>query len=124
MKMAVGDTTGRLEIIDIEKKKSVIKLPSHMHRINCLDWHGRILASGSRDGFISVWDIRVPKKLHVYKAHEKDVSGLKWNYNGRYLASGGNDRKASLFDFGGRRLLYKFGNHKGAVKAMDWCPNN
>lgn len=56
------------------------------------------MASGSRDGHIVIWDVRLGKKIFWYKSHSKEVGAIKWSKDGYTLASGGSDKKLVLFD--------------------------
>lgn len=40
-----------------------------LDRISALDWHQYILASGSRDGHVAIWDMRMGKSVYYYKCH-------------------------------------------------------
>ena len=61
--------------------------------------------------------------MRVYRTHEQEVCGLKWNKDGEYFASGGNDNR--LFVYSPKieqPLMAK--RHRAAVKAIDWSHKN
>ena len=64
-----------------------------------MDWYDNHLATGSKDSLIKVHDVRAPEPMFVMKGHQKEVCGLKWNFEGKYLASGSNDNQLCIWDF-------------------------
>jgi WD40 repeat protein len=99
----------------------------HQMRIGCFDWNPKIpslLAMGSKDKTIKLYDCRARKKISLQKNHHYgEICGLNWNPNGCYLASGGNDNLINIWDL---RLVKKplsvIDEHKAAVRALKWCP--
>ena len=70
-RVATGDFKGRLCIWDLENLKNpVYSVQAHTDIINTMDGAGGIglengqpeVATGSRDGFVKVWDVRVSDK--------------------------------------------------------------
>jgi len=66
---------------------------------------GNLLAAGSRDGFMRVWNLAdlVDSDLSVHpimaaEAHKKGVNALVFSPSGGLLATGGNDAVARLWD--------------------------
>lgn len=52
---------------------------------------GQILASGSQDGIICLWDVSSGVLLHILKGHHKTVAGLTFAPSGHILTSGSDD---------------------------------
>lgn len=59
---------------------------------------GKLLASGSRDSEINIWDTATWQKLRTLKGIDKAVNSVVFNPDGKILASAGNDAAISLFD--------------------------
>ncbi|KAJ2338333.1 WD repeat-containing protein 33, partial [Coemansia sp. RSA 2618] len=57
-----------------------------------------MIASGSKDQMIRMWDPRTPKCLATIRQHNNSVTQLEWNKNGRWLLSSGRDCCIKLFD--------------------------
>jgi len=125
--LAVGTDEGSLYLLDFVNNKKLITTPIHQARIGCIDWNSRcetLLATGSKDKTISLYDTRTGKaKLIENHYHYGEICGLKWNPNGFELATGGNDNLINIWDI---RNIQKPKNtiseHTAAVRALDWCP--
>lgn len=70
--VAVASNSGKLHIYDIVKLKLVRQLEGNRsHRVGTINWSSKLLASGSRDKNIYIYDIRtyskVAKNLHAHK---------------------------------------------------------
>jgi WD40 repeat protein len=59
---------------------------------------GRVLARGSHDGSVLLWDVAAGKELLSCKGHTGPVSCLRFSPNGSVLASGGEDGQVLLWD--------------------------
>ncbi len=96
--LAVGKSSGDIEIWDCAKMKKVRSMKSHQARIGSLAWNSFILTSGSRDGSIIHNDVRLRDfKVQNLNGHTQEVCGLKWSPDGKYLASGGNDNLVNIY---------------------------
>lgn len=71
-----------------------------------MDFHpyGELLASGSLDTAIKLWDIRRKGCIFTYKGHNRTVNSLKFSPDGQWIASAGEEgmvkvkiRKRSIF---------------------------
>lgn len=101
----------RLAILDTRENdmsKAVFTVTSaHKDAVNCVAWnpHPRfewVLATGSADGSIGIWDARYikdGKKLISLEDHVDGVVRLDWNpHDPSILASGGVDRRINYWD--------------------------
>jgi WD40 repeat protein/serine/threonine protein kinase len=68
-----------------------------VHRVAWSPDH-RLLASGSLDGRVKVWDARTGAELVRLEAHKKFVRSLAFSPDSRFLATGGEDDKVKLWD--------------------------
>ena len=98
-----------------------------------MHWNQHWLSTGSRDSAIINHDVLSRNSIvSIYRGHEQEVCGLKWNEDGTTLASGGNENFLCLWDAAMSRPTGNSSNrysprpvlkqHKAAVKALDWCP--
>ena len=71
---------------------------------------GQMLATGSRDGQVRIWDVSSRDLIQSIQAHKKGVNSVAFHPLGKVLASGGNDSVARLWDIdSGERLAQMIG---------------
>lgn len=127
--LAVGTSTGEVQLWDVNQNKRVRVMGGHIARVGALSWNQFIVSSGSRSGLIHHHDVRTADHLvGTLSGHSQEVCGLKWSPDGRYLASGGNDNLLNIWPcapgecFTQSSVLHSFDDHTAAVKAIAWCP--
>ncbi|NDJ54231.1 MAG: WD40 repeat domain-containing protein [Chloroflexi bacterium] len=59
---------------------------------------GRMLASGGRDGTITLWDLETRSPQQRFYGHSDDVNTLDFSPNGSYLVSGGDDAQIRVWN--------------------------
>lgn len=130
--MAVTNNQGRLQIHDTYKLKAIAQLEDgRNNRIGTLHWSSKLLASGSGDKNICIYDIRTFQKVaRKFHAHKQEICGVKWSYDDQQLASGGNwttklgnDNKLCIWDMRMDLPLFKFYDHQAAIKGLSWSPH-
>lgn len=122
--VAVGVSTGDVQIWDVEDQTKLRTMSSHESRVGVMSWNKAILSTGARSGNIYNHDVRIADhKIAELNSHTSEVCGLEWRSDGAMLASGGNDNLVNIWD--ARSLTtpkWTKTNHKAAVKALAWCP--
>jgi cell division cycle 20-like protein 1 (cofactor of APC complex) len=95
--LAIGTSSGTVQIWDVLRCKNIRTMEGHRLRVGALAWSSSVLSSGSRDKSILQRDIRTQED-HVskLKGHKSEICGLKWSSDNRELASGGNDNKVNI----------------------------
>ncbi|CAK8712923.1 MAG: WD domain-containing protein, G-beta repeat-containing protein [Candidatus Electronema aureum] len=79
----------------------------HSERVNGVAFppDGRIVASGSSDKTIGIWEVRTGKRLQTLEGHTDGVNSVAFSPDGRLLASGSNDKTICIWDVSaGKRL--------------------
>jgi WD40 repeat protein/serine/threonine protein kinase len=96
--------------------------PGHTDRVTTLAWDGagRLLASGSDDRSVRLWERGREEALAVFEGLTAGVAELAWRADGAWLAVGTDDGRVILLDTstGERRDLA--GRHAGGVRALAW----
>ncbi|KAJ8889220.1 hypothetical protein PR048_008718 [Dryococelus australis] len=124
--IAVASSTNQISLIDIRKGSSAHELRGHTSLVLTCRWSPAeeyLLASGSCDRKVLLWDVRSAKSflkcLDQYNsnsqststAHNGFVNGLCFSENGLYLLSCGTDNSLRLWDVcWGRNELVNFGD--------------
>ncbi|EDW11305.1 cell division cycle protein 20 homolog [Drosophila mojavensis] len=127
--LAIGNSSGAVELWDCSKVKRLRVMDGHSARVGSLAWNSFLVSSGSRDGTIIHHDVRSREhKVGSLNGHAQEVCGLKWSTDFKYLASGGNDNLVNVWSLAGSGVgtatdpLHKFNEHQAAVRALAWCP--
>lgn len=95
-----------LQILDVRQASnttSVVQGHGHDDAVNALafnaasDW---VLATGSSDKTIGIWDLRsLKERLHTLEGHTDQVTSLEWHPSEHaILGSGGYDRRVIFWD--------------------------
>jgi WD40 repeat protein len=93
-------------ILDLETGERLPAL-DHADDVNVLDWSpdGRLLAAGSDDRNVYVWDVPARKHQAILEGHQGRVFRLEFSPAGGLLASDSTDRTTRLWDPVSGRLL-------------------
>lgn len=116
---------------------------AHTAEVNCLSFNPYsefILATGSADKTVALWDLRNLKlKLHSFESHKDEIFQVQWSpHNETILASSGTDRRLHVWDLakigeeqnsedaedGPPELLFIHGGHTSKISDFTWNPNH
>merc|ERR1719242_1972774 len=111
----------------IPKTEMTSKSTTHNHYIMCLavNQQGNIMASGSFDETVILWDIRSAKQIKRLSAHSDPVSDLEFCADGSMLLSAGYDGLIRGWDMNSfnRQCIKTLGFDPTAVSFAKWTPN-
>ena len=137
--MACGTQHPAVRLVDLHSGSSIQSLTGHGGAVLATAWsprHEYVLATGSIDGTVRIWDIRRAgaqigmldreDSLGLYyngllsdgkvrtrasaKAHDAPVNGLTWTDDGGYIISASHDSRIRVWDAAtGRNTLASFG---------------
>ncbi|MFX0207191.1 MAG: serine hydrolase [Candidatus Hodarchaeota archaeon] len=82
-----------------------------------------ILASGSSDGTIRLWNLTDGKILHVLNRHHYGIITLDFSPSGEMLASGGIDNKINLWNVSSGEHLNSWSMFPHGVIDIKWSPD-
>ena len=85
---------------------------------------GGLLASGSDDKTVELWDVEGRRELWTLTGHTGQVLTVAFSPAGKVLASGGEDGAVKLWDAtSGKELLSPAGQSSAAVNAVAFSPD-
>jgi len=122
--------------------KASHSVDAHEAEVNCLSFNPYsefILATGSADKTVALWDLRNLKlKLHTFDSHKDEVFQVQWSpFNETILASCAADRRLMVWDLsrigdeqsaedaedGPPELLFIHGGHTNKISDFSWNTN-
>jgi WD40 repeat protein len=97
----------------------------HKGEVDTVAWspNGALIASGSRDNTVQIWDPGSGKNLNTYTGHTLPVYGVAWSPDSKYIASGSVDTTVQVWTALTGQLLFTYSGHKGAVHGVAWSPD-
>jgi len=115
---------------DLVKRLGLVKeLEGHTGCVNCIQWNsnGRLLASGSDDKTVIVWDGLVGKKLaKVETPHEGNIFSVVWvpGADDNLVGSGAGDCRVCILNIETGTTVRSVCGHSGRVKRLTTAPDN
>ncbi|GAK58731.1 WD-repeat protein [Candidatus Vecturithrix granuli] len=100
-------------------------LRGHQDIISPLEWSpdGRVLASGSADAMICLWDEHTGELLKTLSGHQDRISSLSWAPDSQQLAAGSMDTTISVWNVSRGDLQLKLEGHTDGVLSVAWAPD-
>ncbi len=84
---------------------------------------GKLLASGSADATVAVWDVRRRRLLARLEKHGREVIAVAFHPNGTLLAAGDVDGKIVIWDLRSGRPACELNGHTKRVTCMAFSPD-
>jgi WD40 repeat protein len=76
-------------------------LKGHTNQVSSLaiSYNGQIIASGSSDKTIKLWDLQTGELLHTLEGHSDGVTSLAISQNRKFIASGSQDKTIRIWSW-------------------------
>ncbi|MDE0638759.1 MAG: WD40 repeat domain-containing protein [Candidatus Poribacteria bacterium] len=81
-----------------------------------------ILASGSEDKTVKMWDTNERKYLATLKGHEASVTAVAFSNDGRTIASGDANKKIIIWDVKTQQKRLTISGHKNTINTLIYLP--
>jgi len=93
----------------------------HCHTINCLavSTDNRYLASGDSNKEIFIWNCDTMERLHIFRGHKAEISGLVFRSGTHTLYSSSFDRSIKIWSVDERSYVETLFGHQDRVMAVD-----
>ena len=82
-----------------------------------------MLASGSSDKTVKLWDVASGRELRTLSGHTDDVISVAFSPDGKVLASGSRDNTIKLWDVASGRELRTLSGHTNTVLSVAFSPD-
>jgi WD40 repeat protein len=106
-------------------QKRVVILRGYDGGFSCLAFSplGQVLASGSREGKIILWDLENNMKQHVFEGHQGNVTALDFSKDGKLLGSSSADQTIKIWDLETKSELGTLTGSGGGVLSLAFLPD-
>lgn len=98
---------------------SVRTFKGHTNGVMCLQFDENIMATGSYDSTVKIWDIETGDEIRTLSGHALGVRCLQFDQ--RMLASGSLDGTVKVWDIETGRHLSTLNGHTGGVIGLHLC---
>ena len=107
-------------IYDTATDKEISLLTGYGYAISALSYSpdGSILAGGSADGVIRLWDPETGEILQTLDRHWASIRSLVYSPDGSILASGSRDRTVHLWNLETGELLHTLRGHTDGINSV------
>ncbi|MDE2997525.1 MAG: leucine-rich repeat protein [Gemmatimonadota bacterium] len=97
--LAIGES-GRVELLDATKRETITTFRHSANTIPTVAFSpdGTLLAAGSKEGTIKVWNVTSETEVATLAGHADQVASLDFSSDGSMLASGSFDRTVKLWN--------------------------
>jgi len=117
-----GGKDNKVSMWDLGKISPVITktFEGHKDQIKSIDVgpDGKLLATGSTDKTIRIWDLQSTNLIYELKKHSKDVNSVVFSPDGKVLASGGADGTIILWNVENGAIIKSQTAHKGYTRDI------
>lgn len=124
-RIITGDADGHLRVWDrggIGQRPELRTFRGHQGPVSSIAFGGAhtIVASGSWDRSIRIWDLSAGRTIRTLTGHTDAVTSVRFSPDGRTLASASKDSTVRLWDLGsGRSTVLRHGDPGASTKIRD-----
>ncbi|MEM7313888.1 MAG: protein kinase, partial [Planctomycetota bacterium] len=113
-------------VLNVVTGQVEMKFAAKYSRINCLAWSptGNLLAVGSRDRKIRVWDVKTNRIVNEFgNTGNKEISSIDWSPDGVKLVAAASSTGVIIYDLANPEYERQLLGHNDYVHSVDWSPD-
>ncbi len=84
---------------------------------------GRLLASGSDDQTVKLWDVNSAQRIRTLKGYARGIRSVAFSPDGQTLASGSEDQRVRIWDIANEQCLRSLDQHSERVWSVAFSPD-
>jgi WD40 repeat protein len=121
--VVLGAAYQGMQVIDLQTGEQLAHLGAHEAAVNSLVHGNGLIASGSRDKTIRLWDPASWETFAVLQGHEGEIKCVAFSPDGRRLASCDDVGSIRLWDVKTRKQVHEFRGHEYACLSLSFSPD-
>ncbi|MFO0684100.1 MAG: protein kinase [Sandaracinus sp.] len=123
--IAVGDTTGAIEIWQVGEEATARRLEGHTGAVSALavSADGALLASAGLDGRVILWETASGRLVREVAHLDRGVGSLGLSPDDARLVGGAEDGTVLVWDVATGHLVTTLSGHAGNVRAVAFSPS-
>lgn len=126
-RLAVASSCGTIWVYNLTDNTLCATLTGHSKGVSAIAFSpndSSILASGSDDLSIRLWNVETQKCLRILKKHTYHVTTLQFNTKGNILVSGAADETIVVWDLAQGNSLRTLSAHSDPVSCISLSPDD
>ncbi len=106
-------------------QRDIATLPADTSLIYCVSVSpdAQLLATGSQDGTVRVWNLPGRRLLYKMKCHSGGVTAVGFSPNGKWIASAGDDGRLALTDVASQAEVVSTEVSRRAITSLAFSPD-
>ena len=120
--LAVGLNNGFIKVWDAKRKGNGLRGSGGAVHSVAISPGGSILASGSEDGIVRLWDLTKDSSA-IFSGHSAPVRSVAFSPDGTALASGSHDGRVKLWDVPRKEIIATLARHVREVNSVAFSPD-
>jgi WD40 repeat protein len=123
--IAQGGKPAEIQVADFRSGKGLRRFTGHTKPVMTLAFAEdcRMLASGSMDGSVILWDAALGRRKTTLEGHTATVYSLAISPDGKIVASGSYDGTIKFWDAGSGQELASARGHTATVSSLAFSPD-
>jgi WD40 repeat protein len=120
-----GCDSGEATIFDVTNDEPISKIYLFDTSILVADWKDDVIICGSREGEVSLLDVRAESDPVTFSGHSEEICGIKMHRHLPLFATCANDTAVKIWDMrsiGSEAPSLAYTEHTAAVRAIAWSP--